>query len=121
MIIKEQNNHNKSHCAYDCVCVCVSHTEIYVICMPRITIRRTSKRERKEMLSIVKCSKIFIMIYKYRETWSKQAEPLKTTNKCICVQNLTVKLQWVIIANLLKIFDFERNFHLKWPEPIKIT
>lgn len=112
MIIKEQNNHNKSHCAYDCVCVCVcvSHTEIYVICMPRITIRRTSKRERKEMLPIVECSKIFIMIYKYRETWSKQAEPLKTTNKCMCVQNLTVKLQWVISANLLKNFRLRTKF-----------
>lgn len=67
------------------------------------------------------------MIYKYKKTWSKEAEPPGNNKQvlylCIrvCVQNLTVKLQWVISANLLKFFDFERNFHLKWPEPIKIT
>lgn len=31
MIIKEQNNHNKSHCAYDCVCVCVCRTQKFML------------------------------------------------------------------------------------------
>lgn len=132
MIIKEQNNHNQSHCAYDCarVRVSTSHTKIHVLCMVQSTIWQTDKkaRERKEMLSIEKSFEIFLMIYKYREIQHKAGSPsnqqvywCSTVCLCVCVQNLTVKLQWVISANLVEFFDFEQNFHLKWPEPIKIT
>lgn len=79
-------------------------------------------RERKEMFSIEKSFQIFIMIYKYKKREAKKRSPWnQQVYLGVCVQNLTVKLQWVISANLVKFFDFERNFHLKWPKPIKIT
>lgn len=86
-----------------------------------MAIWRAGECEIKEMFSIEKSFQIFIMIYKYVERREASEIPRNRQVCVLCVRNLTEKLQWVISANLVKFFEFERNFHLKWPEPIKIT